>query len=113
MPWLEDKIRLQHILDEANEVKKFSKDYSFDDLVNDSKTVHATIRAIEIIGEAASKVSEEYKDKHPEIPWGQIVGMRNHLIHVYFDIDYDTVWNTIQKDIPELIKMATKLLGKD
>ncbi|MBU0478065.1 DUF86 domain-containing protein [bacterium] len=111
MPWLEDKIRLQHILEEANEVRKFSKGYSFDDLANDSKTVHAIIRAIEIIGEAASKISEEYKDKHPEIHWGQIIGMRNHLIHVYFDIDYDTVWNTVQKDIPELIKMATKLLA--
>ena len=106
----EDKIRLQHILDEANEILKFIEDYSFDDFVGDSKTVHAVIRAIEVIGEAASKLSKEYKNKNRHIPWNQIIGMRNHLIHVYFDIDHDTVWKTVQEDIPNLIIMIKPLL---
>lgn len=112
MPQFEDKIRLQHILDEANEAQEFVKDISFNELKNDSKTVHALLRSIEIIGEAASKISKEYKEKHQEIPWGRIIGMRNHLIHVYFDIDYETVWNTVQNDIPKLIEMIAKLFNE-
>lgn len=107
-----DTIRLQHILDEAGEALRFVGGYSFADFKNDSKTVHAVLRAIEIIGEAAAKISPEYKNLHPQVPWDQIVGMRNHLVHVYFDVDYETVWKTVQDDIPRLIKAVEDLLSK-
>lgn len=107
-----DEIRLQHIFDEANEVLRFVKGYSFDDFKNDSKTIHAVLRAIEIIGEAAAKISPEYKNLYPQVPWDQIVGMRNHLVHVYFDVDYETVWKTLQDDIPRLIKLVKEILNK-
>lgn len=105
-----DEIRLRHILEEAGEAIKFVEGYSFENFTKDSKTVHAVIRAIEVIGEAAVKISEEYKDLHSEIPWIDIVGMRNHLIHVYFDIEYETVWRTVKTDIPKLILMIKPLL---
>lgn len=105
----EDSIRLQHMLDEAYTVMGFVKDYSFEDLKEDNKTVHAVVRAIEVIGEAAAKISAEYKNTHPDIPWEQIIGMRNHLIHVYFDVDYQTIWKTLEYDIPSLIEMIEKL----
>jgi len=107
-----DEIRLQHILDEAGEVLQFVKGYSFDGFKKDSKTVHAVLRAIEVMGEAASKISPEYKNIHSHVPWNQIVGMRNHLVHVYFDVDYDTVWKTVQEDIPHLIRIVEELLSK-
>lgn len=106
----EDKIRLRHILDEAGEAIQFVKDISFEDFTKDSKTVHAVFRAIEIIGEAAAKISGECKELHPDIPWADIIGMRNHLIHVYFDVDHETVWETVKTDIPKLVQIIAPLL---
>ncbi len=108
----DDRIRLKHILDESHAAIKFVKDLSFDSFLKDSKTVHAVIRAIEVIGEAAAKISTECKKQYPNIPWSDIVGMHNHLIHVYFDVDYETIWKTIKTDIPPLIKMIRPLLRK-
>lgn len=108
-----DAIRIRHIIDEAYEVLKFIKGYSFADFSNDSKTVHAVLRAIEIIGEASAKISPEYKNLHPQVPWDQIIGMRNHLVHVYFDVDYEAVWKTALNDIPLLIKMIEEFLAKE
>ncbi len=109
----DDRIRLKHIMDEAGDVLKFVENLSFDNFSKDSKTVHAVLRAIEIIGEAAAKVSQECKKRHPDIPWSDIIGMRNHLIHVYFDVDYETVWKTIKEDIPLLISLIKPLLKKE
>ena len=106
----EDKIRLRHILDEANAAIKFTEGFSLENFTGDSKTLHAVIRAIEVIGEAAAKISKEYKDLHSDIPWTDIVGMRNHLVHVYFDIDAETIWKTVKIDIPLLIQMIEPLL---
>ncbi|HSD63824.1 MAG TPA: HepT-like ribonuclease domain-containing protein [Ignavibacteriaceae bacterium] len=61
------------------------------------------IKEIEIIGEAASKLSEEYIENHSDVPWIDIVGMRNRLIHGYFDVDIELIWNTVKKDLPDLI----------
>jgi uncharacterized protein with HEPN domain len=76
----------------------------------DGKTVRAVIRSLEVIGEAASKISDDFQRDNPEIPWRQIVGMRNRLIHVYFDIDYKVVWQTMKSNIPSLLKMLEGLV---
>ena len=109
----EDNVRLQHILEEAKEACKYVEGYSLDDFLKDGKTARAIIRSIEVIGEAASKISKEYRIEQPEVPWNKIIGMRNHLIHVYFEIDYDTVWKTVQDNIPAPIGMVEKLLEED
>jgi uncharacterized protein with HEPN domain len=72
--------------------------------------VFALVRAIEIIGEAASKVSQETRDETLQIPWKAITGMRNRLIHAYFDVNLDRLWDTIAKSVPELITALEKLL---
>jgi uncharacterized protein with HEPN domain len=99
-----DRIRLQHLLDEAYEACSYVESISFDDFVQDGKTVRAVIRSIEVIGEAASKISLDLRKAHPDIPWQKIIGMRNRLIHVYFDIDYDVLWHTLKENIPSLIE---------
>ena len=71
--------------------------------------LHALVRVMEIIGEAASRISEKYQDEHPEIPWKRMIGMRNHLIHGYFTIDSDVIWDTATTEIPELIETLRKL----
>ena len=63
----------------------------------------ASFKAIETIGEAASRISDTFRAAHPEIPWREIIGMRNRLIHAYFEVDIDKVWETIQDDLPPLI----------
>jgi uncharacterized protein with HEPN domain len=78
----------------------------------DASELHQTavIRPLEIIGEAAGRVSEETRQSHPEIPWQQMIGMRNRLIHEYFRIDLDAVWDTVHKDLPELIALIEPMV---
>ena len=71
---------------------------------------YAIIRTLEVIGEAAGKVSQDFRDAHPEIPWKDLISMRNRLIHEYFQIDLDKVWDTVQKDIPSLIRLIEPLV---
>jgi uncharacterized protein with HEPN domain len=72
----------------------------------------ALTRLVEIIGEAANRVSDETRQKHPEIPWQQILGMRNRLVHGYDVIDMDLLWNTVTSDLPPLIEDIEKIVNK-
>jgi uncharacterized protein with HEPN domain len=78
------------------------KDLNYDGWMKDQKTIDAVIRNLEIIGEAAANVPREIQDLYVDIPWYQMKGMRNILIHEYFGVDNDVLWNTIQKDLPVL-----------
>ena len=106
----EDKIRLRHILDEAAEACHYVEDIAFDEFAKEGKTVRAVIRCIEVIGEAVSKISIEFREEHPDVPWQKIIGMRNRLIHVYFDIDYDIIWQTVKENLPPLIEQMQSIL---
>ena len=75
----------------------------------DRKLVLSLVRLVEVIGEAAGQVSKEFQTAHPEIPWPAIVGMRNRLIHAYFDIDLDRVWDTVKDDLPPLVASLEKI----
>ena len=107
----EDKVRLRHMLDAALEIHLYVKASKREDLDNDRKLVHSLVRLFEIIGEAASQISDELRENVIEIPWFIIIGMRNRLIHAYFEINLDVVWRTSKDDIPSLIKELKKLLG--
>ncbi|MBN2018978.1 MAG: DUF86 domain-containing protein [Sedimentisphaerales bacterium] len=107
----EDKVRLRHMLDAALEIRQYVQSATREDLNRDPKLVHSLVHLLEIIGEAANQISDELKDKTPDIPWFIIIGMRNRLIHVYFDIDLNVVWSTSTVDIPVLITELEKLFG--
>ncbi len=109
----EDTVRLRHILDAAQEALGFVKDRRRDDFEKDRILVLALIKEVEIIGEAASRISAGMKARHPQIPWAMITGMRNHLIHVYFDIDFDLLWKTITEDLPPLASEIEKVLSRE
>lgn len=87
---------------EIEHIEKFSASLDYDDLVEDEKSLYAIVRCFEIIGEAVKNVPEELKGKYSEIPWKDIAGMRDKLIHEYFGIDYEILWETIIHRIPEL-----------
>jgi uncharacterized protein with HEPN domain len=75
----------------------------------DDKTVYAVIRAVEIIGEAATNIPEEVRAKYPNVPWREVKGMRNKLVHQYFGINMEVVWQTLQEDLPILIEALKKV----
>jgi uncharacterized protein with HEPN domain len=108
----EDEVRLRHMLDAAIEIQQYVQSSRREDLNRDRKLVHSLVRLLEIIGEAATQVSEELRNNVPEIPWPVLIGMRNRLIHAYFSINLDVVWSTSTEDIPSLITELEKLLGK-
>jgi uncharacterized protein with HEPN domain len=106
----DDRIRLQHMLDAANEALSFIQGKIRADLDKERMLVLSLIRELEIIGEAASKVSPETRSQTNKIPWQDITGMRNRLIHAYFDVDLNTVWSTVTKDLPVLKAELQKIL---
>jgi uncharacterized protein with HEPN domain len=106
----DDRIRLQHMLDAANEALTFIQGKNRADLDIDRMLVLSLIRELEIIGEAASKISAETRSQNTSIPWQDISGMRNRLIHAYFDVDLDTVWSTVSRDLPTLKAELEKIL---
>ena len=108
-----DFVRIHHMLDAAMEILEFSKGKNREDLDSDRKLNLSLVHLLEIIGEAAVGVTKEFRDQYPEIPWKVIVGMRNRLIHGYFDIDLDIVWKTVNEEIPFLVEELEKIIGKE
>jgi uncharacterized protein with HEPN domain len=108
----DDLIRIRHMLDSAREAISFIKGKRRKDLDNDRMLVLSLIKSIEIMGEAASKVTKESRDTYPGIPWLNIIAMRNRLIHGYFDIDLDRVWDTVTDDLPPVIAVLEKIVPK-
>lgn len=94
---------LNDMLEAARRAVNFSTGLSYDDFVKDIKTQDAVVRNIEIIGEAAKNVSENTRDKFPHIPWKQVAGMRDKLVHHYFGVNIDIVWDVVRKDLELLI----------
>ena len=107
-PFKDDNIRLRHMLDYAQKAVQFTKGRSRADLDTNEMLALAVIHLIEIIGEASRSVSEEFREKHPEIPWEQISGTRNRLAHGYIDVDLDIIWAIVKKDLPGLIRRLKK-----
>ncbi len=99
------------MLDAAREAVTFASGRTADELARDRQLSLALVKCIEIIGEAASKISSDTRSHYQEIPWADIVGMRNRLIHAYFDIDVERVSDTITTDLPPLIARLEAILG--
>ena len=99
----DDQIRLRHMLEAAREALSFACGRSRKDLDTDRQLVLSLVKDIEIVGEAASQVMESTRGELKDIPWAVIVGMRNRLVHAYFSINLDILWQTVQEDLPALI----------
>jgi uncharacterized protein with HEPN domain len=107
----QDDIRLRHMLDAAHEVVAFAQGHTRKDLDDNQMLVRALSMSIGIIGEAASKVSADVQEAHPEVLWPQIIGMRNRIIHAYFEVNFDILWETVTDRIPELIEHLDDMLA--
>lgn len=108
-----DEVRLRHILDSAREALAFVKGRSRPDLDRDHMLSLALVRLLEIIGEAARGVSAAFRERYPEVAWNKMVGMRDRLIHGYFDVNLEVVWQTVAQDLPALIAQMEKIIATD
>jgi uncharacterized protein with HEPN domain len=99
------------MLDAAREAIFLAHNRSRQDLDTDLSLRRSLVKSIEIIGEAASKVTKDCRNKFPQISWGSIISMRNRLIHMYYDINLNTVWHAVTQDIPPLIAELEKAIA--
>ena len=105
----EPRLLVSDILESAQKILDYTSGQSFDDFTKDNKTVDAVIRNFEIIGEAANRLPDEFKDGHPEIDWHRIRGFRNRIVHDYFGIDYSIVWTIKETFLLQMILQLKRL----
>jgi uncharacterized protein with HEPN domain len=108
----DDRIRLRHMADALTSIGRFVAGRQRQDLDNDQMLAYALVPALQIVGEAASKITSETRAMHPAIPWAEIIGMRHRLVHAYVDIDLDLVWTTATEAAPTLLAQITPLLDR-
>jgi uncharacterized protein with HEPN domain len=102
---------VEDIVDAMNHAISFVKGLKFESFAKDTKTVFAVVRALEIVGEASRRIPDEVKQRYPGIPWKDMAGMRDKLIHGYFGVKLDVVWDTVKKEIPSLLPMFKEIIG--
>jgi uncharacterized protein with HEPN domain len=113
MSLLPDIELLRHIEEALEKILRHTNGKTFEQIYNDENLYDAIIRRFEIMGEASTKISQATREKYPELPWREMVGMRNRLIHNYFDIDSQILWHTITNSLPELQVKLKLLLNKE
>jgi uncharacterized protein with HEPN domain len=99
---------IQDIIESAQKILEYTKGLAYDDFKSDSMRVDAVIRNFEIIGEAANNISLACQNQYPQIPWREMVGMRNRIVHAYFEVDLDVVWQVIIDDLPKLLRFVNQ-----
>ena len=101
---------IRDMLENAEKALLFVEGMKFEEFAEDEKTIYAVIRAIEIIGEAVRKIPKDLQNTYPEIPWREIAGTRDKLIHEYFGVNLSVVWRTLREDLPSLVQQLKNML---
>ena len=106
------RLYLRDILEAMEAIEEFIQGMDFEQFKQDDRTASAVIRKFEIIGEAAKGIPEEIKQEYPQIPWKEMAGMRDRLIHAYFNINHELVWKTIKRRVPVASRLICQLLDE-
>ena len=104
---------LNDICQSIDRIEQYIQNMSFDAFSNDQKSIDAVARNLEIIGEAANRLSDEFKEQYSEIEWYKVVGLRHRIVHEYFGIDLEIVWQILHKDLPELKRRLTQIMKNE
>lgn len=107
-----NKIYLQHIIEAIDKIQNYLKGLSYKSFLNNEIVIDAVVRQLEIIGEAANNINKNFQKKYPRIPWKKMIGIRNRLIHEYFGINKEIVWETCKKDLKELKNFILEILKR-
>lgn len=107
------KLYLSEILESGEAVKTYVQGFDLERFINDRKTYSAVVREFEIIGEAVGKLPDELKQRHPDVPWQDIKDFRNILIHEYFGVDLEIVWQVIHDELTPLLEATNALLSEE
>ena len=107
---LRDRERLEHILAAIDRIQRYTSGKTYDDLVADDMMYYAVVKNIEIIGEAANMLTPEFQAEHTETPWKMVKGMRNYIVHEYFQIDNNVVWDVVSNELNPLREQIEKYL---
>lgn len=111
----DDSVYLHHILDAFEQIESYTNGVSYDDFAENRLLQDGVIRQLEVMGEAARNITEDLRSAHSNIPWRQMIGLRNRMIHAYFNINLQIIWEIIQGDIPNLredIKCVLEMHGQ-
>lgn len=107
-----NKHYFKDILDYAKTSLEFIENISFEEFMVDKKVVFAVIRALEVIGESSNRISDNLKEKYSQLPWIEMRGLRNRIVHNYDDIDYTIIWNVLKNEIPKLIEQIELIINE-
>jgi len=108
-----DRVFVGQMVEAASAAIEFTEGLHKETLLEDRLVAFAVVRAIQLVGQAARVVSEDVKAANPDIPWHQMIGMRNVVVHDYADVDLTLVWKTVRDDLPGLVQRLTRLLAQD
>lgn len=101
---------IEDILEAVEKVERYAEGMTQEAFENDDKTSDAVVRNLEIIGEAANRLPDDFKAKHPDIEWAKIVGLRHRIVHEYFGVDLDIIWHILQNDLPLFKRMLSAII---
>jgi len=106
----DDSVYLHHILMAVERIEEYSEGVSLQEFLVTGIIQDGVVRQLEIIGEASRNLSAELVQSHPEVPWSEIIGLRNRIAHAYYNIDQGVVWDIVQEDLPSLRRDVTRIL---
>ena len=107
------KVLLDDILEASQRIRSYTAGLSLSELRADQKTIDAVVRNLEVMGEAIKKLPAEVRDRHPDVPWKKIAGLRDILIHEYFGVDLDIIWDVVQTKLPALTEQVAAILSAE
>lgn len=105
-----DKSRLEHIIQAIGRIRRYTTGKTFEDFIADDMMYYAVVKNIEILGEASNMLTDEFRINHPQTPWKQVSCMRNYIVHEYFQVDNNVVWDVITNDLPVLESQIMRYL---
>lgn len=100
---------LEDIFEAIKKALRYTNGFTYEAFINDDKSIDAVVRNLEIVGEAVRRLPEDFKGKYPDIEWEKIVGLRHRIVHDYFGIDLEIIWQILQKDLPEFKRALEKI----